>query len=514
MATAWVDQITGNGETVAYKAPCRVATTADVPLSGLLTVDGVTLDADDRVLVKDQADASQNGIYIATSGIWQRARDFDSNRDVTKGTRVTVTDGSANAGREYALFSENPINVGVSPITITETLSSDTGGNAADAIAAAAAALVSEQNAHASAVAAAADRVQTGLDRVATGADRVQTGLDAAAANADRIAAGNAAAAALISAGNAATSEGNASAAESTAVAAAGAATTARNKAEQWATNPEDAPVEVAPDRFSALHWARKAAAAVLDGLAGMINSAAVKTTPADDDRFPLTDSADSYSVKRTTWTDMKAALSTMFVTLSGGTQQVVTRRTTFKGSTGGIAVVEWGGEQIEIAADTASDVAFVTFHIPGIAAANFGMGSDSQFRRGGKGVGANSYLFWDHGNVNVGGFAVPTAPTASGHVATKGYVDGQDIGIGQTWQDVSGSRANNTVYQNTTGKPIQLRVFIPGSGGGILYVSADNLTWVQLGRTNTANDQYPIIPPGYYYKVDGGNFNGWTELR
>jgi hypothetical protein len=51
----------------AYKATCRVASTANITtLSGLLTIDGIVLVANDRVLVKDQTASQNNGIYIAS----------------------------------------------------------------------------------------------------------------------------------------------------------------------------------------------------------------------------------------------------------------------------------------------------------------------------------------------------------------------------------------------------------------------------------------------------------------
>ena len=55
------------------KASVRVATTANITLSGLQIIDGSTLVAGDRVLVKNQTVASQNGIYEAASGSWVRA---------------------------------------------------------------------------------------------------------------------------------------------------------------------------------------------------------------------------------------------------------------------------------------------------------------------------------------------------------------------------------------------------------------------------------------------------------
>lgn len=142
-----VDAITGNGETVAYKAPCRVATTSNIALTGLQTVDGVSLAVNDRVLVRAQTNPVDNGIWIVSTGAWTRSRDFNTNRDITKGTRVTLTDGSTLSGKEYQISSANPITVGSSNITFVETLSSDAGSSAAAAAASAGAAATSETNA-------------------------------------------------------------------------------------------------------------------------------------------------------------------------------------------------------------------------------------------------------------------------------------------------------------------------------------------------------------------------------
>lgn len=125
-----VDNITEAGETVGLKAPCRVATTSNISLSGLQTIDGVTLVADDRVLVKDQTDESLNGIYIAASGAWSRAVDFDSNRDITRGTRVNVTDGTTYEGAEFRVSSDNPVEVGTDDIVFERTGNGDVVGPA------------------------------------------------------------------------------------------------------------------------------------------------------------------------------------------------------------------------------------------------------------------------------------------------------------------------------------------------------------------------------------------------
>lgn len=102
------------------KDSCRVATTASITLSGLQTIDGITLSSGDRVLVKDQSTSSQNGIYTAASSSWTRATDFDSAAEVTSGAFVFVEAGSANAGKGYVLTTLNPISVGTTPLTFTQ----------------------------------------------------------------------------------------------------------------------------------------------------------------------------------------------------------------------------------------------------------------------------------------------------------------------------------------------------------------------------------------------------------
>jgi hypothetical protein len=72
---AYVDAI---AQGLAPKQACKVATTADITLSGLQTLDTTyTTLAGDRVLVKNQLNSAQNGIYIASSTAWTRSVDMD-----------------------------------------------------------------------------------------------------------------------------------------------------------------------------------------------------------------------------------------------------------------------------------------------------------------------------------------------------------------------------------------------------------------------------------------------------
>lgn len=78
------------------KASVKVATTANITLSGTQTIDGVAVVASDRVLVKNQSTASQNGIYVVASGSWSRASDMNV-WDEVPSAFVFVEQGTTNA---------------------------------------------------------------------------------------------------------------------------------------------------------------------------------------------------------------------------------------------------------------------------------------------------------------------------------------------------------------------------------------------------------------------------------
>lgn len=115
-----IDRIDGLSSSTAIKGPCRVATTANITLSDLQTIDGVELADGDRVLVRAQTDARLNGIYRVSTGLWQRTKDFSSNRDVRKGTRIVVTDGITYATSEWIVTAANPVVFGTSEVTFSQ----------------------------------------------------------------------------------------------------------------------------------------------------------------------------------------------------------------------------------------------------------------------------------------------------------------------------------------------------------------------------------------------------------
>lgn len=96
MTSPTTDRRYGVASNVAFKAPCDLATTGNITLTGEQSIDGTTTSAS-RVLVKDQTDASENGIYLTDTGDWTRDIDFNGNRDAVVGTLVCVNDGTTNA---------------------------------------------------------------------------------------------------------------------------------------------------------------------------------------------------------------------------------------------------------------------------------------------------------------------------------------------------------------------------------------------------------------------------------
>lgn len=117
MSANLIDRLNGVLSSVAIKAPVKAATTANVTLAGEQTIDGVSLLTGDRVLVKNQTSASENGVYVVDTSSWDRASDFDGNRDIVKGTFVRVVSGTENANKAYGVTSSDPITIGTSPIT-------------------------------------------------------------------------------------------------------------------------------------------------------------------------------------------------------------------------------------------------------------------------------------------------------------------------------------------------------------------------------------------------------------
>jgi len=91
------------------KEACRVASTANLTLSGEQTIDGIAAVSGDRVLAKDQTTGTENGIYVCAAGAWSRATDYDASAEVQEGTFCYVAEGTANGGKEFVQITVDPV---------------------------------------------------------------------------------------------------------------------------------------------------------------------------------------------------------------------------------------------------------------------------------------------------------------------------------------------------------------------------------------------------------------------
>jgi hypothetical protein len=103
---------------LSWKDVVRLASTANVVVAtgGLVSVDGVTTVAGDRVLLKNQTTAAENGIYLAALGAWTRTTDADTEADLLNAA-VFVSAGTVNADTAWVMTSNAPITVGTTGLT-------------------------------------------------------------------------------------------------------------------------------------------------------------------------------------------------------------------------------------------------------------------------------------------------------------------------------------------------------------------------------------------------------------
>jgi hypothetical protein len=125
---AYVDAV---AQGLDAKDSCRLATTANITLSGEQTIDGVAAVSGDRVLVKNQTTGSQNGIYIVNTGAWSRSADADTSPEVTSGLFTFITGGTANSNTGWVLTTTGAITLGTTSPSFSQfsAATSVTAGN-------------------------------------------------------------------------------------------------------------------------------------------------------------------------------------------------------------------------------------------------------------------------------------------------------------------------------------------------------------------------------------------------
>lgn len=111
---------------ISLKAPVRAATTVNIATTSVQTIDGVSIIAGDRVLVKNQTTASQNGIWVAAAGAWSRSTDADTSAEVVSGMTVFVTEGTVSADKQFSLLTDGAIVLGTTSLTFGQTAATPT----------------------------------------------------------------------------------------------------------------------------------------------------------------------------------------------------------------------------------------------------------------------------------------------------------------------------------------------------------------------------------------------------
>lgn len=122
---ATVGQLTALQTGMTWKSAVRAATSTAGTLASSFAngsvIDGVTLATGDRILIKNQASGSENGIYVvAASGAPTRATDADASGEVPPGMVVPVAEGTANADTLWILTTNAPITLGTTALAFSK----------------------------------------------------------------------------------------------------------------------------------------------------------------------------------------------------------------------------------------------------------------------------------------------------------------------------------------------------------------------------------------------------------
>jgi len=108
---------------------------------------------------------------------------------------------------------------------------------------------------------------------------------------------------------------------------------------------------------------------------------------------------------------------------------------------------------------------------------------------------------------------------TSTAVAVTPANIKATQLGWGQSWTNVTASRAENVTYTNTTGRPIEIFVVTSSSSGSTnsaLVIAGISVQMPTIYTTNWESSSTVVIPNGTTYKLDGTGIylNKWLELR
>lgn len=288
-------------------------------------------------------------------------------------------------------------------------------------------------------------------------------------------------------------------------------------------TTPVDAdeiPLVDSADSFSLkkLPWANLKAT-ILSSFGVMINTATEKTTPVNADIFIIGDSASANATKKLTWANIVAGIAGTFVDLTNNqtingiksfVSNILTPNAAYKPTP--VTVTSWSYVTTTITLNVASHTFVVGDYIEVsrlTATTNIPNGVHLVTS-----VTATTIVF-TYALTPTGTAGVSSA-TVKGYMTTNGRVE--SIGVGQTWQDVTVSRTLGVTYTNSTGKPIELAMYLRSSSTTTFTMSFNggaNVNIAYASGTGNASVSF-VIPSGQTYLLSGtsGIVDAWLELR
>lgn len=122
-------------------------------------------------------------------------------------------------------------------------------------------------------------------------------------------------------------------------------------------------------------------------------------------------------------------------------------------------------------------------------------------------------------GVVQLNNTLTSTSSTQALTAAQGKVLNDQALGVGQTWQNLTGSRSSGTIYLNNTPRPILIKVssnYTSSSNTLFLYVNEIEVQRIRQDADGSVNAWADlIVPSGSSYRIDSSNgCSNWSELR
>lgn len=289
------------------------------------------------------------------------------------------------------------------------------------------------------------------------------------------------------------------------------------------------------------LTWANLKAT-ILSSFGVMISTATAKTTPVDADIFIIGDSNSSNASKKTTWANLKTAIISSFgvmintltakttldnadiFTIGDSANSNASKKISWANLIGNIKNIAYKSTPVTINSwsySTTTITLNVTSHtfvagdyieVSGLTATTYAPNGIFLVTS----VTATTIVFTQA--IAPTGTAGVSSATVKGYTTINGRVS-ESIGVNQTWQNVTASRALSTTYTNTTGKPILVAIITNGTVANTsTSLLIDGTTRVSFGIGNSilfGGTLMAIIPNGSTYSVTSNNpISAWHELR